>query len=88
MNLDQTLFEKFRQLPTQLAAAGFSRFELRRFNSIVNALEIQVEEGFAGGDAAGHLISALYAVANTYEKKKADTLIAAIKTIESAAAKP
>ncbi|MFZ4537670.1 hypothetical protein [Propionivibrio sp.] len=73
----------FATLSKQLETTGLSRFELRRLGSILNAIEIQIEEGYGNSEAVMYLIKALYAVAGTYEKATASNIAEVIKKMES-----
>ena len=51
--------------------------------TLANAVEIQIEEGFGNSEAVIYLIKALYAVASTYEKARESKIAAVIKKMES-----
>ncbi len=85
MSYDQEAEKAIRRLSSQLETTSLNMFDLRRFKSIMNAIEIQFEEGYYGSEAVNHLIKALYAVANTYSKLDVDIITAAIKQMEPSA---
>ena len=82
MSYDQEEEMAFKTLSDQLKNTSLNILDLRRFNSIKNAIEIQIEEGYSGSEAIIHLIKALHAVANTYSKLDADIMTAAIMQME------
>jgi hypothetical protein len=84
MGYDGKVGKALQAFARRIESLDVQVFDLRRFNSIKNALEIQIEEGDYGSDVVSHLFQALRAAARTYNDSDARAMSAAIDALEKA----
>ena len=84
MAYDAKAAKAFQSFAGRIESLDVNMFDLRRFNSIKNALEIQIEEGDYGSEVVHHLFQAFRAAARTYDDSDARAMSAAIDALEKA----